>query len=57
MPKLTRQKILEILLTACLSALISALQNILSAYVGNSPHISDPGIAAVVGAFIHTARV
>ena len=43
------QKILPILITAILSALISTLQNILAQYIGNPKIHSDPVVAGSIG--------
>lgn len=53
---MTRQKFLEILLTAFLSALITILQNILSVHVGNTENIINPVSAGVVGASLQAFR-
>lgn len=46
---MTRQKLFEIILTACLSALIAILQNLLASHAGNIDTIIDPVATGAIG--------
>ena len=52
-----RKKIIEILITAVLSAAIAALQGILTSYTSQSDAVANPEVAAGIGGAIRAACV